>query len=63
MKIELKKVNDPDGGHWYGIWIDGSCQIPAFGENLEAAQAAYERIKEAQKTPLPKYEIIKEEEI
>jgi len=61
MKIQLKKVNAPDGTYWYGVWVDDSCQIPAYGTNLEAAKEAYNKIKEASKNPLPPYEIIQEE--
>ena len=58
MKVELRKVNEPTGTFWYGIWIDDSCQIPAFGVDLEAAKKVYEAILEKQKNPLPKYETI-----
>lgn len=61
MKIELKKLNELDGTYWYGIWIDGSCQIPSYGTDLEKAKDAYNKIKEASKTHLPRYEIIQEE--
>ena len=62
MKIELKKVNEPDGHFWYGIWINGTCD-KSFGADLEAAEKAYDKIKEVQKTPKPPVEIIKEETI
>lgn len=61
MKIELKKVNEPDGSYWYGIWVDESILTPSYGTDLEAAQKAYDLIKENSKTPLPRYETIKEE--
>jgi hypothetical protein len=63
MKIELKKVNEPNGKFWYGIWVDGDCQTPSFGTDLEAAKVAYEEIKEVQKNPPPPYETIQEETI
>lgn len=60
MKVELKKVNKPDGSHWFGIWVNNSCQIPAY-HTLEEAQEAYDKTVENLKTPKPEYEIIKEE--
>lgn len=38
-------------------------QIPSYGTNLEAAEAAYNKIIEAQKEPKPRYETIKTETI
>jgi len=58
MKVELKKVNEPNGTFWYGIWVDDSCQFPSYGTDLEAAKKAYDTIIEAQKNPLPPYETI-----
>lgn len=63
MKIELKKVNNPDGSYWYGIWVDGSCQTPSYGTDLDKAKEAYAKIIEVQKNPLPPYETIQEETI
>lgn len=62
MKIELKKVNEPDGKFWYGIWTNGRCH-KSFGTDLASAEAAYDKIKEVQKTPNQPIEIIKEETI
>ena len=61
MKLELKKVNQPDGSYWYGIWVNDSCQIPGYGTDLEAAKIAYDKIKEQSKKLLPPYETIQED--
>ena len=63
MKIELKKVNKPDGTYWYGIWVNGSCESPSYNDDLQAAKAAYANIIEAQKNPKPEYEVIESTEI
>lgn len=63
MKVELKKINEPNGRFWYGIWVDDNCQIPSYGEDLDRAQAEYEKILEVAKTPKPPQEIIKSETI
>lgn len=63
MKIELKKINEPNGKYWYGIWVDGSCQIPSFGADFEAARAEYNNIIELAKEPKEREEIIQSETI
>lgn len=63
MKVELNKVNEPNGNFWYGIWIDDSCQTPSFGVDLEKAKEEYNKILEAAKSPKPRYEIIQSETI
>ena len=63
MKIELKRVNEPNGKFWYGIWVDGSCQIPSFGADLEAAKEGYAKILKEQENPKPPYEVIESTEI
>lgn len=63
MKIELKKINEPNGKYWYGIWVDGNCQIPSFGADLEGARAEYDKIVELSKTPKQREEIIQSETI
>ena len=62
-KIEIKKVNEADGRHWYGIWVDNSCQSPSYGTDLDAAKEAYKKIIEIQKNPPPPYEVIESIEI
>jgi hypothetical protein len=63
MTVELKKVNEPSGKYWYGIWVDGECQIPSYGMDLEKAQEAYIEIIENLKEPKPRYETIKTDTI
>lgn len=64
MKIELQKINERDGTFWYGIMIDGNCQIPGYGTDLKLAQEAYDRIVAHNKaTPYVRYETISETEI
>lgn len=63
MKIEIRKVNEPDGSYWYGIWVNNSCQIPSYGKDLTAATIAYEKIVDNMLKPKPRYETIKETEL
>jgi hypothetical protein len=65
MKIELVKYNQPDGSFWYGIEVDGSCQIPAYGDDISKAKEAYDKMIEFQKSSknLPKFEIIQSETV
>jgi hypothetical protein len=63
MKVELKKVNQADGDYWYGIWVNGSCEIPSYGHDYVKAKEAYDKIIEAQKKPKPPYEVMESIEI
>jgi hypothetical protein len=63
MKIELKKVNEPNGNFWYGIWINGDCQIPSFGIDLNAATKEFDKIVANANSQKPPYETILSTEI
>lgn len=63
MKVELKKVNEPNGSFWYGLVVDGQWQIPGFGTDLEKAKSEYDKILEHAKNAQPREEIIYSETV
>lgn len=56
MKIELKKINQPDGKIWYGVAVDG--YFSNLHRTLEEAHKEYDKTVEIQKLGLPPQETI-----
>lgn len=62
MKLELRKLNEPDGKIWFAVYINDSCESP-FHPTLEDAQKHYDRIIEQNKKNLPAFEVLSSTEL
>jgi len=62
MKIELKKLNKPDGKTWYCVVVDGTYQSPFHYTEAEAREQ-YDKIIECSKFNLPAEETLLSETI
>jgi hypothetical protein len=62
MKLELKKLNKPDGKVWYAVLVNGSYESPFYYTEDEAREH-YNRIIEQSKLNKPAEETLLSEEI
>lgn len=62
MKIELKKIIQPNGQIWYVVVIDNSHQIPYYATEFEG-KTAYEKAIDFHRKGIPQEETILSTEI